>query len=328
MLRMLYEQGKIIVARTDRIGDLVLSLPVFATLKRRYPSAELIALVSGYAADVASSFHAVDRVLTTDAGASVRSLRNKLKQQNADAILMLFPRFEISTAAFLAGIPVRVGTAYRWYSFLHNRKVREHRKDSRKSEAEYNLSLTRAIGCDEFIFDSRLDLDSTALASVKEFIRNNDLNRFVVVHPGSGGSAYEWGEKNFRDLARSVVRDLGMKVLVTGTAAESELCERTRGGIEQCINTAGRFTLLEFISLLSEAEVFISNSTGPLHLAASVGTPVIGIYPNSPPMTPVRWAPLTDRKYILTPSDGSDNLSLVEVSDVVQSISALISVKA
>ncbi|MCL5267755.1 MAG: glycosyltransferase family 9 protein [Bacteroidetes bacterium] len=325
---MLDKPKRIIVARTDRIGDVVLSLPVFATLKRCYPDSELTALVSGYASDVVSSSRAVDRVMTIEPGESIYSIRQKLKRVNADVILILFPRFKVSFASFQAGIPMRVGTAYRWYSFLHNSKVHEHRKDSVKSEAEYNLTLARTLGCGEVVLDTHLEVDTEALRNVRQFMDSNEIGRFVVIHPGSGGSAYEWGPDNFRSLTRAVADDLGLKVLITGTSSEHELCARTSEGISQSLNTAGRFSLREFIALLSQAELFASNSTGPLHLAASVGTPIVGIYPNNPPMTPVRWAPLTGRKIILTPKDGSDNLSSIDVKDVMQSITSLISVKA
>jgi ADP-heptose:LPS heptosyltransferase len=113
-------------------------------------------------------------------------------------------------------------------------------------------------------------------------------------------------------------------VVVTGGKSEIPLCKKVSEGIGNAINTAGRFSILEFIALVSKADLFISNSTGPLHVAAAVGTPVIGLYPNSKPMTPVRWAPLTDKKIIFTPKDGSDNLSSIPVEDVMGSIRKLI----
>lgn len=319
---------RIVVARTDRIGDVVLSLPVFASLRQSFPDSELVALVREYTADVVSSFHAVDRVVAYDPEESVGTTSRKLKETAADSILLLFPRFKIALAALLAGIPVRVGTAYRWYSFLFNEKVREHRKDSVKSEAEYNLALADKLGCRERILDARIEVKPEALQRAKRFLADNRVDKFIAVHPGSGGSAYEWGEKNFRELTRAVTGNFVLNVLITGTSSEHELCERISKGVPKSFNTAGQFSLLEFIALLSQAEVFISNSTGPLHLASSVGTPVVGIYPNNKPMTPARWAPLTEKKSILTPHDGSDDLSVIQVQEVLESLNKLLPVKA
>lgn len=319
------EIKRIIVARTDRIGDVVLSLPVFASLKKCHPRIETIALVQDYTSDVVSSSPYVDSVVTYDPNESIYLTTKKLVRVNADAILFLFPRFRLSAAALLAGIRMRVGTAYRWYSFLFNTKVHEHRKISIKHEAEYNLALAEALGCREKIYDIRLNPNEEASNRVKAFLRENNIERFVIIHPGSGGSAFEWGQNKFRQLVESIIAKLDMKVIVTGTSSEFTLCKNTSNGI--AINTAGRFSLLEFIALLSEAEMFISNSTGSLHLAAAVGTAVIGIYPNNKPMTPVRWAPLIERKIILTPKDGSDDLSLVSVNEVMRSVLKLVTVK-
>jgi ADP-heptose:LPS heptosyltransferase len=315
---------KIIVSRTDRIGDVVLSLPVFASLKKWFPDCQTIALVSNYASDVVRSSPYVDDVVTCGADESVMTVYKKLKNAGADAIVLLFPRFKIAAASFFAGIPVRVGTAYRWYSFLFNKKVHEHRKNSIKNEAEYNLTLIEALGCEEKAFDITLLIDDIASNSVNTFLGQNCLTRFVIVHPGSGGSAYEWGPDNFREVVKSIANTFSLNVVVTGTNSERPLCKKISEGIGNAINTAGRFSTLEFIALLSRADLFISNSTGPLHIAAAVGAPVIGLYPNNKPMTPVRWAPITDKKIILVPKDGSDNVSLISVEEVLESVRKLV----
>lgn len=315
---------KIIVSRTDRIGDVVLSLPAFATLKKNFPDSRTFAFVSDYTADIARSSPYVNKVITYNPNESIIKTFKKLKGIGADAIVVLFPRFKLAAASFLAGIPIRVGTAYRWYSFLFNRKVFEHRKKSTKNEAEYNLSLVESLGCKEKILDTTLSIDKISLDAVDLFLSQNCLTKFIVVHPGSGGSALEWSAENFREVVKYVADRFRWNVVISGTEDERFLCKKISEGIGNAINAAGRFSILEFMALLSKADLFISNSTGPLHIAAAVGTSVIGLYPNNKPMTPARWAPLTDRKIILTPKDGSDNLSLISVEDVLESIRKLI----
>ncbi len=325
---MPHDLKRIIVSRTDRIGDVVLSLPVFASLKECFQESQLIALVSGYTSDVVASFPDIDTVITSEADDSVWETARKLRAIRADAILFLFPRFRLATAAFIAGVPIRVGTAYRWYSFLFNRKVREHRKDSIKSEAEYNLSLASAIGCTAKTLSTRLRIDEKGLNRAREFMSRHGLGKFVVLHPGSGGSATDWSTDNFRKLCAEIIANTDFNVVVTGSTQEESLCAEVASGLQRCLNAAGKFSLLEFIAFLSMADVFVSNSTGPIHLAAAVGTPVVGIYPNNKPMTPARWAPISDRKVILTPADGSDDLNGVSVSQVLNSISTLLPVSA
>jgi ADP-heptose:LPS heptosyltransferase len=321
---MSQEVKKIIVSRTDRIGDVVLSIPVFASLKRCFSNSETFALVRNYTSDVALSSPHVDNVIPYEPGESILTTYRKLKAIDADAVVVLFPRFKIAAASFFAKVPIRIGTAYRWYSFLFNKKIHEHRKDSVKNEAEYNLTLIEALGCNEKVLDAALSVDEEASKTIDCFLSKNCLSKFVVVHPGSGGSAFEWDTGNFREVVKRVTSSSNSNVVVTGTESENFLCKKICEGLGNAINTAGRFSILEFIALVSKAELFISNSTGPLHIAAAVHTPVIGIYPNNKPMTPVRWAPLTDKKIILTPRDGSDNLSLISVEDVMESIHKVI----
>lgn len=319
---------RIIVSRTDRIGDVVMSLPSFASLKKCFPRSELIALVREYTSDVAGSFRHIDSVMTYDPGESVFETARKLRDRQADAILFLYPRDKLSVAALLAGIPIRVGTAYRWYSLLFNRRVHEHRKVSTKSEAEYNLSIIRAIGCTAAEMDARLEIDEGAKSAARRFIDRNRLGRFVAIHPGSGGSATDWDGAKFRELCRLITTDPDIHVVITGSKAEKELCSAVAKGIQRCVNSAGEFTLKEFIAFLSFAGVFVSNSTGPIHLAASVGVPVVGLYPNNKPMTPERWAPISDTKIILTPSDGSDDLSVIPAERVHEALSKMITVSS
>ncbi len=319
---------KIIVARTDKIGDVVLSLPVFATLKKCFPGSQTIALVSDYTVDLARSSPHISEVMTYNPNESIMKTVKRIKGAGAEVIVVLYPRFKIAAAGFLAGVPVRIGTAYRWYSFLFNRKVHEHRKASTKNEAEYNLTLVEELGCKEKFLDTTLNINKSALNKVEEFLSHNCLARFVVVHPGSGGSSIEWSADNFREVVKNVADKRGWNVVVTGTEDERFLCRKISEGIGNAVNTAGRFSILEFMALLSKSELFISNSTGPLHVAAAVGTPVIGLFPNNRPMTPVRWSPLTDRKIILTPKDGSDDLSAISVEDVLESIRKLIPVES
>ncbi len=323
---MLPEPGRIIVSRTDRIGDVVLSLPVFASLKECFPKTETVAFVREYTTEVVSAFHAVDRVVVYNQTESLRETVAKLRAVHADIILLLYPRFRLSAAAFAARVPIRVGTAYRWYSFLYNRKVHEHRKDSVKSEAEYNLSLAEAIGCSARVMDTGLTVGGEELRKAQRFLAQKRVERFVVVHPGSGGSAADWSVANFHRLCELISVELKTTVIVTGSDSEREICSEVARGIENCISTSGDLSIREMLAVLSLAAAFVSNSTGPIHLAASVGTPVVGLYPNNKPMTPARWSPLTQRKIILTPSDGSDDLSSIKVEKVFHSLSSLMRV--
>jgi heptosyltransferase-3 len=123
-----------------------------------------------------------------------------------------------------------------------------------------------------------------------------------VLHPGSGGSARDWSAENFAALGERIQTGMKMKVIVSGGVNEHELVRRVAAGMTtppaEC---AGTMSLTELAALFRRATVFVSNSTGPLHIAAAAGTPVVGFYPPIVQCSPVRWGPWTAKKKIFQP---------------------------
>jgi heptosyltransferase-3 len=141
--------GTYVVARTDRIGDLMLSLPVAEAIKTIQPEARVIYVVSPQTSELAAACPFVDSVIQydesgRDPGEFFRLL-SRLRQLRADTALILRPVFMVGLACLFAGIPRRVGTAYRFCSPLFNRRVKEHRKFADKHELDYNLNILRAV---------------------------------------------------------------------------------------------------------------------------------------------------------------------------------------
>ena len=133
----------ILVVRTDRIGDVILTLPTIEALKLNFPNAHIAMLLSSY---TASLVEGIADVLTYNREIALKpffEMLAELRRARFDVAVVAFPRFRIALLLWLAGIPLRIGTGYRWYSFLFNRKIFEHRKNVEKHEAEYNVSLLK-----------------------------------------------------------------------------------------------------------------------------------------------------------------------------------------
>lgn len=296
----------ILIVRTDRIGDVILTLPMARVIKHRIPGARVSMLIRRYTAEVVEDDPDVDSLIFDDR-APYFHMVGVLRKERFDAVFHTHPQFLLALQTWLAGIPVRVGTGYRWYSFLFNRRVFEHRKDARRHELEYNLRLLAAIGCSYEGEDvaPRLAVGREALARVAALFAEcgiGDHERFVVIHPGSGRSARDWDRKNFGALGRKLERIPGVRVVVTGGKTEHEIAgevQTTIGG--RSIALVDRMNVKEYAALVSRAALFVSNSTGPIHIAAAVGTPVIGLYPQVKPLSAARWGPYTQRKTIFSP---------------------------
>jgi len=308
------EPSRILVVRTDRLGDVVLTLPVFNALRRCFPGAHLAMLVGSYAGEIVEGCAGVDEILRYDhAGGPVPFLvmMERLRAGRFDAAVIVHPTPRLALLAFFSRIPVRVGTGYRYYSLLFNRRVYTHRKTAMRHEVEYNMGLLAPLGCTAEParpLDVPLDIPPEARERAATLLRDAGVSgRFAVIHPGSGGSAREWPLENFGLLARRIAREMHLPVVVTGSAGESSRAEevaRTAAG--GGTNLAGRLSLKELAALLAKASLLIANSTGPLHVGVAVGTPVVGLYPQIPVMGPRRWGPYTDNARVLVPDRPPD----------------------
>lgn len=299
---MLQPLQRILVVRTDRLGDVVLTLPVLSLLRSCYPQAHLSMLLRRYTGEIVEGNIYVNSLLwydDPDGPLPFRTLLRIVRRERFDAAIVARPTLRLALLVFLAGIPLRVGTGYRAYSILFNRRVFEHRRTAARHELEYNLNLLAAVGCQVPQFpcspDYGLRVSSRTEAQVRTLLAERgvaDRGRRVIVHPGSGGSAREWPEDNLRELASRLHEKEGCTVLVTGSRQEKARVDlfaaSVRGG---ATGLAGLCTVPELAALVRSADLFVSNSTGPLHVAAAVGTPVLGFYPHIVPMSAARWGP-------------------------------------
>ena len=284
-------------------------------LKRHFPNAKLTVLVRQYTRELVEHHSCVDEVLIYEHEDSLGSLWETLKKVRSckfDIAVIPYPRFRPTLISFLAGVRIRVGSGYRWYSFLFNRRVFEHRKDARRHEVEYNLALLQSLGIatgdtPEFEFPISPTAQKSADAILAE-LGIGVSDKFAVLHPGSGGSAREWRAENFSALGNDLVQKLGMKVVVTGGRGEEGLVQSVIDAMNgAATGIVGKLSLTELGALIRRAQVFISNSTGPMHVAATVGTPVVAFFPPIIQCSPVRWGPYTNKKKIFV----ADNKSCV-----------------
>lgn len=297
---------RLLVVRTDRLGDVVLSLPAVEALRRAYPSAAVDLLVRPYAAPLARLQRSVRRVHTDDLPGlrGLPALVSKLRRSGYDVVFHLHPCPRLALAAFLADIPVRIGTRYRFYAFLFNRRIALHRAASGLHERDLNLLLLEGAGVPAAGVETGIEVPDPAKFEVQRMLRESGLDKsrpVAVLHPGSGGSSLAWPPDRFADLARLLTR-AGCLVLVTGSSQEKPLAAIVRSTAPRGIlDLAGRLDLVQLAALLGQVDILVSNSTGPLHLADALGTRVVGLYSPFLGATPDRWAPYHQKENALVP---------------------------
>jgi ADP-heptose:LPS heptosyltransferase len=285
----------ILLARPDGIGDQISCLPVATALRQLMPEARISFLSSPYAAPVLENHPDVDEVFTGTSRDPLRELIQLFKG-GFDAVVFLKPFRRLMLAAFLAQVPVRVATGYRWYSFLANKRVYEHRHDYSKHETEYNLGLLKGLGLVPRTSNiPRLVLTEEEKKLAGERLQALPVKR-VLVHPG-GFDARRWHSQHYMKVAKRLAAE-GCGVVLTGNEQERQrFCEEasvTEKDIEDpnILNLMGRISLRELMAVIGAANIVVSGSTGPAHLAAGLGVSTVSLFDPRRNQSPTRWKPL------------------------------------
>ena len=300
---------RFLIVRTDRIGDVILTAPVAFAIKQAVPEAHVTLLCRRLTAVIGERNPAIDSVLTVDTDDGGRhtffELAHMIRSGNFDCAIVVHPTFYLAILLAWVKIPVRVGTGYRFYSFLFNRRHYEHRKESIKHEVDYNLGLLKALNFSVpspvFQFEITAEDEQQASAALRETGISPD-EPYCVIHPGSGGSAMDWPPESYASASNLFVEKLHLPVVVTWGPGEKKLAEKIKRKTEKNVHMLqDALSLPVLASLLRHAEFLLAPSTGILHLANTVGTPVIGLYPPIKHESPVRWGPYGHQEMTLVP---------------------------
>lgn len=291
--------NRIIISRTDAIGDVILTLPLCGLIKKYYPKSEIIFLGKTYTQPVISCCEHVDVFLNSDdlLKLSDDEACKRLKVINADAIIHVFPNKRIAGLAKKAGTNIRVGTRNRLFHWgTVNRLVRLSRKNSELHEAQLNCKLLDGLGIKripelkELAALTGFTKIPYAASDVLKLADKIKVN--VILHPKSNASAREWSLDNFKALINLLPPET-FRIFISGTTKEQALLSEWMKGLPgNVIDITGKLLLDEFITFISKADYLVAASTGPLHIAAATGIGAIGIYPPIRPMHPGRWQPI------------------------------------
>ncbi|MBI2795425.1 MAG: glycosyltransferase family 9 protein [Gemmatimonadetes bacterium] len=316
------------MSRTDRLGDVVLTLPLLGLLRQRWPGAEILFLTRQYARPVAEACAHVHRVVEwPDHHAATAAARAALlRDTGADTLLHLFPRREVAIAGRDAGIARRIGTARRWYHWLTcTERVNVSRKRSALHEAQLNLLVAAPL-----LHQSRLSLAElvphagltrAAPLDAAWASRIDPARCTVLVQPLTGGTVPAWPLERWTALARALDPSR-FQLFVTGSADEGAQLREWLRSLPAHVEDATGQSLALLLSFTRAADCFVGASTGPLHIAAALGVPTIGLYPARESGLPARWEPLGARTTMLlqAPPPGGDHatldISAIDVDEV------------
>lgn len=300
---------RVLLIRTDRMGDLLMTLPAVHSVRQGLPEAEITLLVQKGLEPLLEGHPDVDRLWIWDPaeGQGWRAILRsavRLRAGRFDAAVVFNPTKLFHWACFLAGIPVRVGYR-RKAGMLLTASILDTKAQRNRHESDYNLELAGRLGIPAGKTALALPEREAIARQAKELLQAHGLldhaGGLVAVHPWTSNPAKGWPLDSFWKLAGELQRR-GRAVVVIGGAEAVPQMESSIPALPPSVrNLVGQVPLGLLPSFLRRCALLISNDSGPIHVAAAVGTPVVAVAPRSHARLFERWRPLGKCTLLLDP---------------------------
>ncbi len=293
---------RILIRGVNWLGDAVMTTPALLRLREKFPDAHITLLTPEKLADLWESHPAIDEVVSFAVGENVFSAGKKLRAGKFDLALVLPNSPRSALEVFLAGIPQRVGYARPWRNLFLTQAVapRDDAVKMRKRTAseikamiatpphhasahqihEY-LHLAAALGANPKPLAPQLFVAPEEIEAAKKKFGPENISQPVFgLNPGAEyGPAKRWPVEKFIAAAREIQRQTNCVWLIFGGKADAPLAGQIESAIRHSSfvirNLCGQTTLRELMALLKSCRVLLTNDTGPMHVAAALGTPVV-----------------------------------------------------
>lgn len=273
---------KILITRHDKIGDFITALPMCKILKEQ-TNHTVVMLVAKVNVELAENLDFIDDVIEYNEDTKV--LLKRIKSYAFDVSISGYIDFDLGKTLFLAKIPIRIAPATKIAQIFFNKRVKQRRSLVEKREFEYNLDLLKA-------FDSHLILDfKRPLLEVPLNVTKKD---FIIFHVGYGGSSD--GNLSLDDYLALAKKASNCVDIVFTFGPDDDI---SKAYIEKKINFHASIkddfeSLWDFTLFIASSKLFISTSTGPMHLAGLTNTATLSFFGESLFASSKRWATISD----------------------------------
>ena len=300
---------KILIVRTDKIGDLVLSTPVIKAVRDAYPDSHIAAIVRPYAHEIIKDNPYLDEVITYDKAKKGIGILNDLKfilnlrKKKFDLAIILHPKNRTHIITFLSGIPQRIGYDKKLGALL-TKKIPHLKEYGLKHEIDYTLDIVRYLGIEPKEKKLCIVPDKSAEKKIDDIFAKNGISKddtVVTIHPGSSCRSKRWSVERFAKVADLLVERYSAKIVIIAGPHDKTFGDRMAELMKaRNVNLSGNTTVTQIVSILKRSKLFISNDSGPVHIACAVETPVVAIFGrNDRGLSPERWGPIGKRDIML-----------------------------
>lgn len=282
------KQKRILVVRTDRVGDTTYITPAIRELRRTFPEAFIATLTQPHTSKIFFNNPHLDLILTDDLKKeNFWEVVKEIRKHKFTHALLMFPTERAAYQLFFAGIPYRVGVGHILYEVItFMRSVSRNNYIPLRHEADYCMDLARKIGVVTDNIALEIFLTDEEKKEAIEFLLNKGINledRKIFIHTGSLGSGPNWSEEKYLSLTKkllTLLSDSSFKFIFTAREMSADLISNLENLDKQRVfNIANEISDLRMmIKVISQADVFFASSTGPIHLADALGIKCVGIY--------------------------------------------------
>lgn len=350
---------RILVTRTDRIGDLVVSTPIFRALREKFHHAHIAACVFLEHRELVIENPNLDEVILYDKHGREKNWLGQFKfareisNKNFDIVIHLHATNRMHVMSWLAEIPTRIGYDRR-APWALTRVHPYDKKEGHRHEGEYLFDLLKDFEIKQpAVLHPKILVSAKARLSLQnllEHLRVSDNKKLAVVHPSASDVTKMWPAEKFAELIKSMESRRGLSLapketvtdpsgsffwIAIGDAKASEQTQKiAQGAGVPIVNLCGKLSLGMLAALFEKAELIISNDSGPAHIAAAVGAPTVSIFGRwQPGLNAERWSPLGTKTAIVMPQIEAisveerkftyiDKITVEQVLDAVQKVLA------
>lgn len=293
------EIKKILCIKPRGIGDIILSTIILDNLHSFFPSAEIDYLTEEFAKDSVSTHPLVSRVLSYNKEDSILAIVKKVRKQKYDLVFDLWTNPRTAQITFLSGAKYRVGYSYRGRKYAYNIKANVGRGDYHS--AEHNLELLKVL--DIPIISKKIFylIDNESKEFANQFISKLVSSKYLIgIIPSGGWDSKRCTTQKWNEILAAVKSQCDCKFLILWGPEDYQDAKSITTKNEQFTYLAPETNLKQLAALISKCNLIIANDSGPMHLAAAIGIPTLGLFG---PTDPKKHGPYSEKSDYVIKSD-------------------------
>jgi heptosyltransferase-2 len=293
---------KILVIRLDRIGDMVMTTPIFRALKEKWPDAQITALTNPVNQNIVINNPFVDYILVYDRGNMHKSISNRLiflrsiRERDFDLVIDPYLDYELKTSfiTHFIGKRFRLGFEFAGREIFYNIRYNPNMftaSSEKRHMIDYYLDLVTCLGIEAKQREPEIFLNTGEKENAYKLLEKAGVNpesKIIGIHPGGNYQSQRWPIKRFAAISDHLITNYDVKVVLFAGQAEKQLLSEFEGYASKTPIFLCDLSLREFMSTLSHCSLFLCNNTGPLHIATALNIPTVS---TMGPTIPYHWWP-------------------------------------